>query len=807
MGEPGTGRRSGRGAAGRTAITALTAVLLLAVAGCPTALSGFGEPAHTDGDGDGFCEVGPCEDGSIPGDCDDTLDTVHPGADEACDGLDSDCDGQLADDELDGDGDGYLGCGGDCDPLLDWIHPGAEEICDGKDDDCDGELRADEVDEDGDGWRECNGDCDDGDAAVHPEATEVCDGVDNDCDPSTDEDVDDDGDGISECEDDCDDDEAATYPGAEELCDGEDNDCNGTLPPAERDQDGDGWMVCEGDCADTDPWFSPGAAEICDGVDNDCDQMVDEDCVDCAVWVPTDVASLTDAAFSANAHDVVCLEPGVHYENTVISARPVEVLGVAGSGATVLDGGMVDRTLWIDGQATAGTVVRGVTISRGWTTGRGGGVLLTSTQVFMEDVVVFDNVAFENGAGIYVYDSSDLVLHRGRIEANGSPSGSSGGMSVTRYSSAELVDVEFIENRATGIAGGLELSGADVIVDRCTFTRNRTQSSGAGIYTSGYFDTPSSLEVTDCLFEGNYSDGGAAAGLYLNAGSATVRDTTFLDNTADSAWAIACDGELVLENVRVVGNQSIEWDQGSASISVQDDCDLQATNLLVAGNRGGGRVGMSVSGGGRATIAHGWFLGNSSEYGKVIHAVEGLNGGAKVTLDHVVVVGNETLIPDAGHCALFAGDTASLTVTNSIVAGNHGGFQCYGDCVLTLRHNDVWDNDGMDYYLVPFDPTGTDGNLSVDPRLQDLSSPDPLLWDVHLASDSPLVDAGTGAADPDGTPADIGAYGGAAAGTFDRDLDGYPEWWHPGPYDPATDPGGGWDCDDGDPDVYPGNGC
>jgi hypothetical protein len=83
-----------------------------------------------DQDGDGS----PCE-----SDCDDADATVFPGAPEACDGVDRDCDPATpAGGELDGDADGSLACL-DCDDADPVRFPGAEELCgDGIDEDCDG---------------------------------------------------------------------------------------------------------------------------------------------------------------------------------------------------------------------------------------------------------------------------------------------------------------------------------------------------------------------------------------------------------------------------------------------------------------------------------------------------------------------------------------------------------------------------------------------------------------------------------------------------------------------------------------------
>ncbi len=175
-------------------------------------LSGF----HADHDGDG---LGPSH-----GDCDDGDPDTFPGANERCDGVDNDCDGEVPANERDDDGDGYMQCAGDCDDTIPLLHP---------------------ADMDDDGWSPCGGDCDDGDPALNPD--------------------DGDGDGYSTCDGDCDDGDPA-------------------LEPADRD--GDGWTTCGGassspDCDDGDPEVNPGADEIADGRDNDCDGIVDEGVPSC----------------------------------------------------------------------------------------------------------------------------------------------------------------------------------------------------------------------------------------------------------------------------------------------------------------------------------------------------------------------------------------------------------------------------------------------------------------------------------------------------------------------------------------------
>ncbi len=163
---------------------------------------------------------------SLDGDCtnDDPLLGTGSAAARAGDPDDVNCDGSSPTDLgatggpdslwCDADGDGTIGLD-DCDDQDPLVQPGAEESCNGLDDDCDGEVDEPPVvdgatwtlDADGDGWGDdatattactvadlgdppagarwvgAGGDCDDGDADVHPGAVDTPgDGIDQDCD-------------------------------------------------------------------------------------------------------------------------------------------------------------------------------------------------------------------------------------------------------------------------------------------------------------------------------------------------------------------------------------------------------------------------------------------------------------------------------------------------------------------------------------------------------------------------------------------------------------------------------------------------
>ena len=573
----------------------MRALLLLSLAlaiGCGDKSDDTGEP---DGDSDGY---------GLSEDCDDTDPDINPGAEERCNGVDDNCDGDIDEEgavgsdtfyaDADGDTygdenntieicelpDGYVAAPYDCDDSRADVHPTAEELCDGADNDCDGDIDEDAsdattwyADVDGDGYG-------DDDSSV-----EACDQPDNHVDNA----------------DDCDDGDAGRSPDVDELCDDIDNSCDGHIDEETAtdaltwygDGDGDGFgnaafttAACTqpsghvdnaDDCDDSDAAVNPAADELCDFVDNDCNGVADEaGAIDAPTWYADDDG---DGFGDPDATTLACSQPTGDVSNSddcddsdsAINPRAREICDGADNDCD----GVVDAEglVTLDGATNYGSINLAVRAASS------GSTVVVCDGTYVENVEIDTDLTLEslNGSGSVTIDGDGngacIYLRLGTVSITGftltdgtgephpvnTTATTGGGITILGADPATLDDIVFRANEADFGAGLFGNEGCVVTLSNSSFDLNTAETSGGAAYLWGC-----TTSFDNVVTEDNYAAWGG--GIYVDEGTLDLDQCTFDDNYATD-WGggiYAGEGSAITASADtlVTGNTAADWGGG-----------------------------------------------------------------------------------------------------------------------------------------------------------------------------------------------------------------------------------------------------
>jgi hypothetical protein len=735
------------------------------------------------------------DDGHIAGaDCDDADATVFPGADELCDGIDNDCDGETDESPSNGtvawadsDGDGF----GDGDTRTDTCAVPA-------------------------GWVEVGGDCDDANSAIHPDADELCDGVDNNCDAKVDNDpvdtttfyIDADLDGYGS-------DETTV-----QSCD---------MPV--------GYSANDDDCNDSNPRTSPGAEELsCDNIDNNCDGSTDLN------LVPRDHDSIQAAVDALEDGSEICLSSDTYADQLDLTGRTLTITGQQGPRSTRFDMGtawpMV--TVGAGGNITFQKIsLQGPELLLADTNVQGGFARVEDATLALHDMQIDDAVvSVADDAlleGLLAYgENADISISGLTIDAASftydagtgtSESVIAGGMLAVYDSTLDLFDVEMtgttlsssVESPEDCITVGLMALSEDSTVTGsyvdfnnmvydlscnddilmlglvlASFDSNEDLSSVSITDNMVSISDAESVELIGLTYVSDYSIGGTHHWSVVDVSNNTISTSSTVDGSF-MLGAASFEADLQLDHFTAYGNDArldattsgvvlggALFVAGSGSLS---HIDLRANTAYATEYAAGGGAYLSTSGSSSAALLLSNLIAaaNTVEAGEEAQGagvlLENYDGGIVLTnADFVSNAATSADICTGGAISYEYGGDNSLTATNVNFSGNSctatgttpaEGQAAYlpgaDDTVTYLwTYNNLFDQP-TDAIAGFADPTGSDGNLSEEPKYISSTGSNAANWDLRLSVRSDLIDMGDPSIlDADGTVSDIGAYGGPA---------------------------------------------
>lgn len=235
--------------------------------------------------------------------------------------------------------------------------------------------------------------------------------------------------------------------------------------------------------------------------------------------------SIQAAIDAAAAGDRILVDAGTYVELLDLHGKAIEVIGVSGAQATVLDADLMGTAVrMLDGEGPD-TVLRGFTVTRGSGGLNPGGIWTNGTPTIEDCVITFNSG--RQGGGV----RGNAHLTGCTIANNTSSLNHGGGL----YGAPVLTDCIVASNTCTGSrGGGLYITGGNAALTRCEITENGAVLAG-GRGGGIYLGPNASLVAEHCTVARNLVAGGVfgsyGGGAFIASGSAMFRACTIVDNT------------------------------------------------------------------------------------------------------------------------------------------------------------------------------------------------------------------------------------------------------------------------------------
>ena len=272
-----------------------------------------------------------------------------------------------------------------------------------------------------------------------------------------------------------------------------------------------------------------------------------------------------------------CTYSGIGNHDVDFGGKEIVVMSSDGPEVTIVDAGNAGRGFLFQNGESELSVLDGLTVRNGATTG------------------------YDGGGGIYIYLARPTITNC-IISGN---YGNYGGGIWADYSSPQIINCTIRDNVAEYYGGGIYTTNGSANIDHCLIEGNSVETlfglvHGGGVYV-GYYGGFTGPRVSNCTFKDNSADGYGGGLYYKNIAPAYqyayVWGNTFTGNKAEAGFgAYFDDSKVSIYNCLFENNEPV-WSGGRGGGFYLYECDdvlvHNCTLVNNGGNQGGGIYGYS----------------------------------------------------------------------------------------------------------------------------------------------------------------------------------------------------------------------
>ena len=376
------------------------------------------------------------------------------------------------------------------------------------------------------------------------------------------------------------------------------------------------------------------------------------------IQVPDDYTTIQAAINASSDGDIILVGENIYNENINLNGKKITLASLflttnntSYISGTVIDGNNTGSVVTFDSGEDSTTLLCGFTIQNGLAevgggifsenanpvlknlivrensaTTDGGGMAFFGSNVSLEDLIIEENNASEVGAGIYSVFSN---LHMSNVVMNSNSAIRIGGGIRGHFSNLQIDSCTFINNEAINEDGGAlsYMNGDDpghsgeiytIIINNSTFKDNTANNSGGiFIYKPNTDLTTVNISIDKCEFINNSSDDDTGLRITGDNIYFTLANSVFKYNQANM-YAAGCgfsglSSGTVYNCLFALNEAAITEESNSGGVSVWSGANVDFINCTFTDNTATYGSGLTVGGGGIASVTNCIFWGNSAD--------------------------------------------------------------------------------------------------------------------------------------------------------------------------------------------------